>query len=305
MARISMPASAATYTKGRGGKSVRYIVVHYTGAAGSARNNGTYFAGGNRNASAHYFIDDADTVLSVPLDSTAWHAGNFAFNQASVGIEVCSAGEDFSDGEVWQLRTLVMELMQAYGVAPANVVRHHDAYAFGRRDGVGGSWIDPGKMCPAPYCDDAKWQPLWAYITGTTDTYGGVSAPTDGGEDAGGEPTGALTVDGYWGSATTAALQRALECVADGEMWHQWRANVDASPALTSGWQCDETREGSPVIRALQARLAMDEDARDGIWGPETCRALQQAMGTVVDGHLDAPSPCVRALQARLNAGAL
>ena len=40
----------------RYGNDVKYIVVHYTGAPGSAVNNATYFANGYRGASAHYFV---------------------------------------------------------------------------------------------------------------------------------------------------------------------------------------------------------------------------------------------------------
>lgn len=297
MARLSIPASTATYTAGRGGNSVRFILVHYTGAAGTARNNGTYFSGGNRNASAHVFIDSDDVVYSVPLDSTAWHAGNFAMNQRSIGIEVCSAGEDFTDGEIQQLREVVMELMSAYGVSAENVIRHYDAYDFAQRAGIGGSWVDPRKHCPAPYVDHAKWHPLWAFITGTSDAYGDLTA--QGGTTS---PT-ALEVDGYWGEGTTRALQRHFNLVEDGEVSHQWAENVAANAALTSGWQLDETLEGSPTIRAIQARLGMPEGDRDGIIGANTIAYLQAHYGTVKDGVLDAASPCVMAMQRALNEG--
>ncbi|NLH92589.1 MAG: N-acetylmuramoyl-L-alanine amidase, partial [Atopobium sp.] len=49
---IDIPASTSTYSSGRGGKPIGWIVIHYTGASGTARNNGTYFSGGDRNASA-------------------------------------------------------------------------------------------------------------------------------------------------------------------------------------------------------------------------------------------------------------
>ena len=37
-------------------KNVKYIVIHYTGSEGTAANNVSYFNGGNRGASAHYFV---------------------------------------------------------------------------------------------------------------------------------------------------------------------------------------------------------------------------------------------------------
>ena len=41
------------------GNNIQYIVIHYTGNKGdTAKNNADYFYGGNRQASAHYFVDD-------------------------------------------------------------------------------------------------------------------------------------------------------------------------------------------------------------------------------------------------------
>lgn len=157
---VDIPASPATYTKGRGGAPVLWIVVHYTGADGSARDNGRYFAGGNRNASAHYFIDDSDIVRSVPEADTAWAVGNFQANQRSISIEVCSAGEDFSEAEIQRLAWLVQRLRAQYGIPAENVIRHYDAYDFAQRAGLGGSWVDPHKSCPAPYVDHDRWHNL-------------------------------------------------------------------------------------------------------------------------------------------------
>lgn len=114
-----------------------------------------------------------------------------------------------------------------------------------------------------------------------------------------------LDVDGYWGEATTSALQAYLGCTVDGEVWHQVEANVKANPALTSGWMCDDTGKGSPCVKALQAYIGMGEGARDGIIGPDTIAHLQGHFGTVKDGTLSAPSPCVMQLQKALNTGTL
>lgn len=287
------PASTYTYTQGRGGKSVEYIVVHYTSSEASARNNCAYFAGGNRNASAHIFLDGEECLLSVPLADTAWACGNFDFNQRSVSIEVCAGNREFDAAERAQLRECVQWLMARFDVPAGRVCRHHDCYSIGSADGVGGSWIDPGKACPAWYVDDGRWQSLWAYITGGHDL------------DTGGEPEQAasIDVDGWWGCDTTRALQERFACVADGEVWHQWADNVDGNPALTTGWCSDETQEGSPVIRALQHYMGMADGKCDGLIGPTTVATLQAFLGCVKDGVLDGPSPCVMELQRRLNAG--
>lgn len=170
---IDIPASTSTYSSGRGGKPVEWIVIHYTGAAGTARNNGDYFAGGNRNASANYFLDGSEVVRSVGDGDTAWAVGNFDMNQRSVSIEVCSDGEDFTAAEVAQLTELTRSLMDAYGVDANHVIRHHDV-----ADHVTtGSTVSPHKDCPAPYVsgdpDGSKWASLHDTITS-----GEASTPT-------------------------------------------------------------------------------------------------------------------------------
>ena len=120
------------------------------------------------------------------------------------------------------------------------------------------------------------------------------------GTGGGGTGGGSIGVDGYWGTATTSALQRHYGTVADGIVSHQWAPNVSANPALTSGWECDETAIGSPMIRKLQADLGTDVD---GIFGGADIYALQRRCGTVADGVLWGPSPCVKEMQRRLNAG--
>ena len=127
-------------------------------------------------------------------------------------------------------------------------------------------------------------------------TGGGTTTGGNGGTTTG----GSIEVDGYWGTATTAALQRHYGVVVDGEVWHQWAPNVSANPALTSGWKCDETAQGSPLIRKLQEDLGTDVD---GIFGGADIYALQRRCGTVADGVLWGPSPCVMEMQRRLNAG--
>lgn len=94
----SLRAHPSNYTAGRGGNAIQYIVIHYTAGSttsdGAAEANCIYFSReANLGASAHYFICDGYTVWnSVPEGDTAWHAGNWAINQRSIGIEVCSAG---------------------------------------------------------------------------------------------------------------------------------------------------------------------------------------------------------------------
>lgn len=167
---IDIPASTSTYSQGRGGKPIEWIVIHYTGSAGTARNNGTYFSGGDRNASAHYFLDGSDVVRSVGDGDTAWAVGNFDMNQRSVSIEVCSDGEDFTAAETAQLTELTRSLMDAHGIDADHVIRHHDVADHVTTGGT----VSPHKDCPAPYVSGdpsgEKWSLLHQRITeGITD----------------------------------------------------------------------------------------------------------------------------------------
>ena len=140
-------------TRGRS-RAIDRIVVHFTATLASARNNATYFARNEgQGASAHYFVDDITPEIyqSVAEGDTAWHAGDWQMNCRAIGIEVVSAGEDFSATEVEKLGWLVRKLMAKYGIGASGVIRHYDV---------------TGKLCPAPYVAASKWAALKAAITG-------------------------------------------------------------------------------------------------------------------------------------------
>lgn len=142
--------NSRNYTHGRG-HAVDHVVVHYTGTDASAHNNLVYFSRNAAKASAHYFVDRDGTLRqSVSEADTAWHAGKFAMNQRSVGIECVSAGEDFTEEQVATLAAITQALMAKYGIPAENVIRHYDV---------------TGKECPAPYLDPAKWRALHDRIT--------------------------------------------------------------------------------------------------------------------------------------------
>lgn len=150
-----LQCNPTNYTRGRGGNSVQWLVIHYTAGAktsdGAAEANCIYFGReANLGASAHYFVCDGYTIWqSVSEGDTAWHAGNWAINQRSIGIEVCTAGA-FTDAEIERLTWLVQNLMAKYGIAADHVIRHYDAN---------------GKHCPAHYVDAAQWKELHTRIT--------------------------------------------------------------------------------------------------------------------------------------------
>lgn len=307
---VSIPASRATYTQGRGGADVLWLVIHYTGADGSARDNGYYFAGGNRNASAQYFVDNIDIVLSVSEEDTAWAVGNFAANQRSISIEVCSAGEDFSEAEIERLTWLVGDLMARYGIDADHVVRHRDMYRVATAAGIGGSWVDPGKACPAPYVDDEKWAALHARITGGGDMdediryMQALAAPMC--ERARVEPPAAT---GAWSQDTQRALVhlaqvQMLACMdptlyPSGEVGGQSRAVMDAHPVSRgdsglAAWAVKAALVGRGYKGAdVGGWTGMDLTSWDFDEVAETAlRSFQADFGCKVTGTADASTWC-------------
>lgn len=132
---------------------IKFIVIHYCGSLGDAEQQATYFAGGNRNASAHYFVGyKGDVWQSVDDSNIAWHCGSKKYqhptcrNANSIGIEMCckttgslaKADENwyFEDATVKSTIELTKELMNKYKIPVNNVLRHYDV---------------TGKICPAPY----------------------------------------------------------------------------------------------------------------------------------------------------------
>lgn len=121
-----------------------------------------------------------------------------------------------------------------------------------------------------------------------------------------------IEVDGKWGSDTTLALQHYFEApYKDAKISRQNSGNRDCLKACTTGWEWQSPPvAGSQTIRLLQGACGMAASEIDGVMGPASVRALQEhlgmaALGHVVDGRLDYPSPAVAEMQRRLNAGNL
>ena len=98
--------------------------------------------------SAHYFLDQSGgAVQLVPEAQRAWHAGAGAWggctdiNSASIGIELCNAGDHaFSSAQMQALKSLLKEVMQRWGIAAQGVIGHSDM-APGRKQDPG-RWFD-------------------------------------------------------------------------------------------------------------------------------------------------------------------
>ena len=148
-------AHASNYSKGRH-TAIKYLVLHYTANNGdTAFSNCKYFSGANRNASAHYFVDEKGVYRSVRDMNVAWHCGSmngykhkYCRNTNSIGIEMCSRIDSngkfyIKEKTIANAIELTKFLMEKYDIPVENVIRHYDV---------------TGKMCPKPFVEDEK---LW------------------------------------------------------------------------------------------------------------------------------------------------
>lgn len=154
------------------GKNNTYLVIHYVGSVSSAKNNALYFynndlRGTDREASAHYFVDETSIWQSVDDSNKAWHCGGGlqgskghtfykkCTNSNSIGIEMCckktSSGKwYFEDKTVQNTVDLVIHLMEKHKIPIERVIRHYDV---------------TGKDCPVPYMDEQEWKKFKDRIT--------------------------------------------------------------------------------------------------------------------------------------------
>lgn len=165
--KIRKKISKYNHYNGRAGNSIDYIVIHYVGGVSTAADNATYFAGGNRGASAHFFVDDTSVWQSVAVKNGAWHCGGGrqsseggkfygkCTNYNSIGIEMCCKKKNgklyITDATKKNTAWLVKRLMKSRDIPASRVIRHFDVN---------------GKYCPGGYCTDASWSKLKKQLTG-------------------------------------------------------------------------------------------------------------------------------------------
>lgn len=112
-----------------------YIVIHDTGDKGAtAQNEHDYFAGGNRGASADFFVDSSNIIQIIETDNYySWHCGDGKgkygiTNGNSLGIEMClEADGTLTEDTITNTLDLVKYLMNKYDICMDKVVRHYDA----------------------------------------------------------------------------------------------------------------------------------------------------------------------------------
>jgi len=273
-------------------------------------------------ASSHFWVSYGGTVEQY-VDTHLQAEADLDGNDATISVETeggtgSSADTDpWTDAQLAAIVELVRWCMDAHGI-PRKLAEN----AFsGSESSRGLSWhrlgIDGnfpglpdiragrqqrgggmhysssfGKVCPG----GGKIQQIPAILDRVNGGSGAVPPPTGGSVPN----PGGLVVDGQWGAATTRALQTLLGTTVDGVISHQYKQPGVNHPGLFAA-QWDSSLTGSNLIRAMQGVLGIEQD---GLCGRDTITALQQRMGTTVDGVISTPySNMVAEMQRRLNAG--
>ena len=106
---------AKHYTKGRNGRKIEHVVLHYN--YGGLMVEGCYDVWQTREASAHYQVESSGRVGQLVHDrDTAWHAGDWAENCRSIGIEHANQGDSITDACLKSGAHLTAAICRAYGL---------------------------------------------------------------------------------------------------------------------------------------------------------------------------------------------
>jgi N-acetylmuramoyl-L-alanine amidase CwlA len=112
---------------------IKYIVIHDTGnATDSAQGNANYFCSGDKQSSAHLFVDDNSIYQVVEFTDGSWHCGDGQgkygiTNHNSIGIEMCRVNNTVTAITEANTIELVKSLMTQFNIPLDRVVRHYDA----------------------------------------------------------------------------------------------------------------------------------------------------------------------------------
>ena len=141
------PAYRGNYTQAnRGAPRIDFIVIHI--AQGSYSGTIGWFQNPRANVSAHYVVGRRGRVAQcVRNEDIAWHAGNWAFNKKSIGIEHAGyASERWWDRKYHSSAKLSAYLCRRFNIPPW---RH---YIRGHRSVPG-----VATRCPGPHFDKHRY----------------------------------------------------------------------------------------------------------------------------------------------------
>ena len=128
------------------GRAVTCIVLHATATPG-LQSPLAWLCDPKSEVSAHYLIDTNGDIYHLVLDNNiAWHAGisewkgRESVNSFSVGIEMVNDNTGhmpYPEAQVAACEAVVRYLMDEYGIAAEDVVRHADVAPGRKNDPLG------------------------------------------------------------------------------------------------------------------------------------------------------------------------
>ena len=137
--------------KERSKKSIKIIVIHYTGMQ-SERESLNRLCNVKSKVGCHYLINKNGKIFRLVRDkNTAWHAGKSRWskyrnlNECSIGIELVNKGHQFgytsfTQKQILQLIILCKILIKKYKIPINNIIGHSDIAPTRK--------IDPGEKFP-------------------------------------------------------------------------------------------------------------------------------------------------------------
>ena len=137
--------------KKRPHKSIRFIIIHYTGMQ-SERESIKRLCDPNSKVSSHYLINANGKIYRLVKDNQiAWHAGNSCWgkyknlNKHSIGIELTNKGHEFGYSnfkkrQLISLTKICKFLIKKYKIKKKNIIGHSDIAPTRK--------VDPGEKFP-------------------------------------------------------------------------------------------------------------------------------------------------------------
>lgn len=272
------------YSAGRSGRKIEKVTIHHMAGVLSAKQCGSIFQNGNRQASSNYGIGkNGEIALFVDEANTSYADANWDSNCKSVTIE-CSnnkTGGDWtvSDKVLSSLIKLIADIFKRNGIKKA----------------IKGKTITWHSMYSATACPGNYLRSKMDYICNEVNKK--LNNSTDS-SDKKEENKHTIDEDGKWGKDTTKKAQEVFGTTIDGVVTDQRKEYKSQNPGLISfEWKSNPTGY-SELIRAIQKKVGANVD---GWIGTETIKKMQKYFGTIQDGCVSNPSDVVKAFQKWLN----
>lgn len=294
-ATVWRPADSSNYTDGRGGHDIRWYVIHV--AEGSYSGTINWFQNPDADASTHYVIEDnsnPEITRMVDEGDTAWHAGNWDYNQHSLSIE----HPGYIDSTYWEDATyrrsaaLAQWASETYGF-PMEVKRF-DVAPCDAESGTGGiighDQVPDPNDCSAGGGSGRHGDPGSTWNWGKFESFlrrfhldVGDGVVTDGNLNIRDSPDGAYldtTADETSGTVVDGPVD------SGGYRWYK----VDYDGPYATGWSAADWLLYSRFTHGERVATTASLSVRDGP-GTSNTRIDTAAYGeggTIVDGPVDA-----------------